>query len=155
MYICERCGDIVDKLPVHQEYFGEYWGFPANEMVSDDYCECGGDYVEAVECCICGEIVPECETENGICNECIESESTEGNILHFAETLESEDIHINPLIAYMFSSEDIEAEMKKIMCQKIAKEGFIGRHKTLKMLKDFAAENKAEFADYLRGTWKA
>lgn len=52
-YICNRCGDVVDEIPTCTQT-EEYWG----RMVSweeEDNCSCGGSYVEADECCLCGD----------------------------------------------------------------------------------------------------
>ena len=52
-YICNRCGDVVDEIPTCTQT-EEYWGRTVS-WEEEDNCSCGGSYVEADECCLCGD----------------------------------------------------------------------------------------------------
>lgn len=65
-FICDCCGTHTNRLDVDYEEHGE----PVYEC-----CECGGDYVEAVECAYCGAIIAESDAyldEDGdyMCDKC-------------------------------------------------------------------------------------
>ena len=53
MFICNRCGDLVSYLPSTYS-ISEYWGSNVAEKQSDSDCSCGGTYVEAYICELCG-----------------------------------------------------------------------------------------------------
>ncbi len=69
MYICNRCGHLVDEVPTekwrHTELEGAY--YEEEEMP----CSCGGEFVEAYECECCGEYEAENELNNGWCRSCV------------------------------------------------------------------------------------
>lgn len=57
MWICERCGEITEQLPTHQES-EECWGRTVY-FEEVDNCFCGGSFVEAIKCVHCGEWISE------------------------------------------------------------------------------------------------
>ena len=57
MYICNKCGDLIDELPTETEY-EECWGRTVSWEEDDDSCSCGGTYVDAVKCVHCDEYIP-------------------------------------------------------------------------------------------------
>lgn len=69
MYICDRCGDVVEEVGCdrvwHRELDAPYY------TDEDECCFCGGDYVEAVECVRCGEYEAENELIFGWCRACV------------------------------------------------------------------------------------
>lgn len=71
MYICNKCDNLVDELPIVRESRGEFWGAPCFEAYEDNECSCGGYYDEAVRCESCGNYFAEEEGNDfGICREC-------------------------------------------------------------------------------------
>ena len=54
MYKCDKCGKVVDELPVITEKY-PYGDRYANQKVTDDACECGGP-------CECGEACEWCDS---------------------------------------------------------------------------------------------
>lgn len=67
MYICLDCGNVFDEPKILKESHGFHDGY----YESLYYCpECLGDYEEACICDKCGEIIPESESENGLCPLC-------------------------------------------------------------------------------------
>lgn len=75
MYICDRCGTLVDELPTCKEYepYGDSY---VPRTVSDDYCRCGGYFDEAARCLICGEYFSCDDLTNDVCQICSEEEIT-------------------------------------------------------------------------------
>lgn len=69
MYICIKCGYLVEDIPTegwkHTELDGSYYEY------DDLTCSCGGEFVEAVECECCGEYEAECHMNNGWCRSCV------------------------------------------------------------------------------------
>lgn len=57
MYICDKCGELVDEVPTHTEY-EECWGHLEPFEYVDD-CNCGGTFVEVKYCVRCGRPMPE------------------------------------------------------------------------------------------------
>lgn len=69
MYICNRCGYLVDEVPTerwrHTELDGPFY------EEEDAPCACGGEFVEAYECACCGEYEAEDKLTNGWCRSCV------------------------------------------------------------------------------------
>jgi hypothetical protein len=84
MYKCNNCGKIVEKLkevePTYQEC-----GYV------EDYCSCGGQYVDAYQCKECGEWFTEEELDGGICEECIDSSINLQTVFEYVNECDLED----------------------------------------------------------------
>lgn len=73
MYKCDKCGKVVDELPVITEKYPCGDGF-VNRKVTDDDCECGGTLEEAFTCKTCDEVKICSENADGyneICDDCL------------------------------------------------------------------------------------
>lgn len=85
MLKCNYCGKVVDEdeLGVCSEgvfnNYGEYMGSKYYQAE----CSCGGEFVEADECELCGEWFLDDELTNGFCDDCLESEMTFENAEKF------------------------------------------------------------------------
>ena len=68
MLICNKCGYLSSEVPTqswkHTELEGAYYEH------EDAPCDCGGEFVEAVECDNCGEYEAEGDLINGWCRCC-------------------------------------------------------------------------------------
>lgn len=62
MYICNKCGDLIEELPTTTET-EECWGRVVTWQEPYNDCDCGGKYVDAVKCVHCGEYIP-CDMEH-------------------------------------------------------------------------------------------
>jgi hypothetical protein len=73
MYICDTCGRLYDgEFRQYKEAHGE--------LVFDDVCRCGGEFVEAKKCNYCGEWFYDRE-ELEVCEDCITEATTVENAL--------------------------------------------------------------------------
>lgn len=69
MYICNKCGAVVDTVPRERVKHSEL-DFPVY-VYEDDDCDCGGEFDEACCCKACGEYADENEMVNGFCKGCV------------------------------------------------------------------------------------
>ena len=79
MYMCDRCGRLTEEPPTcYQTHGVTSLGDEYREKV-DGGCKCGGEFVEAYRCKVCGDWFI---TEDGdepyykICDKCVEDEQT-------------------------------------------------------------------------------
>lgn len=87
MYICNRCGHLTENLDVCLEgrgYAGSFVGF---EEV-DAPCSCGGDFVEADKCPVCGEWYEKGDTDEYCCPDCIDDNCTVEKAIAYAKDCE-------------------------------------------------------------------
>lgn len=86
MYICDRCGKVIDKLEI-KSYYHHVDGNPSmsgymNEIMD---CTCGGQFTEANICQHCGKIYDSTQLINNIlCPECLKQYLTRANIEYYA-----------------------------------------------------------------------
>ncbi len=146
MYICDCCGDTVEGLNVRR-YYDEV---PGNSMMSgymyevDDECSCGGHYVEAVECPICGDWVDPDEC-GGMHKDCYEGECNLDNVVEYARHL-GDDYLFQLLTEYVFSKDEVVEILLKN-----AKEWYDAPFKKRidKELKAFTDNDIGDFAEWL------
>lgn len=84
MYICEHCGELIEELPSERYYdrVDGNWAMSGWVEEEDNSCSCGGDFVEAVKCKICGEWTN--PQESNICKECLKEEMTLENAIEYS-----------------------------------------------------------------------
>ena len=72
MYICDRCGELVDddEIKTYKEHYPYGETCAEQDFISD--CSCGGDFVEAEICELCGEYAPKDDISDGLCEKCRE-----------------------------------------------------------------------------------
>lgn len=118
MYICDKCGKLCedDDLPTYEEDFGYDTGvgWRSAKQTFVDNCSCGGEFVEAKECAICGEWFTDDEIINGYCKECLEEEMTYENAIKCGSENE-ESVAINGFLASCFDSSEIEEILLKTL----------------------------------------
>ena len=85
--ICEDCGKLTDTI--------------------EDRCECGGWFVEARLCEVCGEVY--ITDEDDLCEECLKTSSTLENCLDIGDDeAQREQYKLNGFLASVFSEREIE-----------------------------------------------
>lgn len=144
MYICRDCGEVVEELPtrVYYDYVDGNWlmsGYSEEELS----CRCGGTFVEAVECPVCGEWI---NPENGrICEDCLKAEMTLENAIEFSEkwgrTYEVE-------LPDFFEIYD-EKEIKEILVKHIMST----EHKEQRSVEEYCKEDISCFSDFIENKY--
>lgn len=106
MYICENCGRLYDgDFGTHIEHHG-HSSYYDEEVDNDLVCgTCGGEYVEATKCAICGEWC--CDNEEvGICDNCLDKAKNCNNALAIWED-DTVTVEVNPALAYVLGKDKI------------------------------------------------
>lgn len=100
-YICDRCDQIFDQPKRLKDMGGDI----GEDVYVCPFCDCE-DYEEVVECAICGDVVRESETENCVCEKCVEKYATREHAERFGD--ENKDfVRINGFLASMFDDSEI------------------------------------------------
>ena len=144
MYMCERCGCLVEEIPTDFECRGYSSLGDRFEEEVDGRCECGGEFGEAIQCPICGEWG--LENDYGVCDECFKEHETVENALGLGE-YNTESVEINEFIAKVLGEEQIN----KILA-KWVEENFVDHSA---QVVDYCREDRYAFADYLEETYGA
>ena len=111
MFICNECGKIVERLPMGKQCHGHTsLGFAIEEKVVEP-CSCGGEFVEATECKVCGNHF---DNSNlfGVCESCLEEHETVGEALKIGN-INHEDVAINGFIAKVLSADQINYILRR------------------------------------------
>lgn len=142
MYICCNCGELIedeDFPTITQTHGYTSLGFPINEEV-DGCCSCGGDFVEAQKCKICGTYFAQEDCEE-ICKDCFDDEkSCLQSILDFGYS-NKEDFPLSFFFTRVFTPEKIHDILEDYVR---ANEKFFAPE-----IKKFIYEYESEFHDYL------
>ncbi len=142
MLVCNRCGRIIDDSDLSITY--QHHGFTSlgdsySEAVADN-CSCGGEFVEATKCAVCGEWFDNSDLA-GVCECCIEKHETVSEALEIGK----ENLHvvegINGFVASCLSVEQIN----KILC-KWVEENFTDHSKEVVK---YCEEDKAYYSDWI------
>lgn len=98
MFICTDCGKSIgdDELMFHVESHGE--------RRADD-CDCGGEFVEAVECEICGRYMAG-DDARIVCDNCVSENSTFETACEIGNE-NKEKIEINGFFYEIFTEEEV------------------------------------------------
>ena len=147
MYICECCGNVVcdyelqtrkDFKPVemtcHTDWCYETMNAP---------CECGGEFVEAVQCAVCGKYKE--KDEYSVCDECLEEAETLENALEYGAEAE-ETIEINGFLAQVFSNTEIEEILVRELNN--ARNSFM-KPFVQEMISEYVNEDRGTFSDFV------
>ena len=113
--MCERCGDVYNQLPTHDEDYGYDVGIGKVSAVQTvvDTCHCGGMFVEATECEECGEYF-EKNGEQTICDGCLEKYKTFSNAIKIGSDYKVK-VAINQFVKECFS----ESEINEILVREL------------------------------------
>lgn len=141
MFVCNCCGKLVEELTVSREIHGHTdLGAPLEERVVDERCSCGGDFVEAERCKVCGEWFDNTNL-NGVCEVCIEDNELVGTALEIGNENPEMVEGINGFVASILSVEQINQILSKWV-----EENFIDHSKEVVK---YCEEDKFYFSDYL------
>ena len=114
-YKCNDCGHVFEdgEFVIKSEYMGECCGTPAYDTFR--YCpSCGGDgWEEAGHCAKCRGVFLDDELTEGLCDECLKEISMDYKYdiarcyALSQESGEKESVSIDPFLACMFTTEQI------------------------------------------------
>lgn len=114
MLICERCGTLIEDSELGT--FSQCHGYTD---LGDDFtermaerCQCGGDFVEATRCELCGEWFDNTEL-NGVCEYCLDEHKTVNNAIEYGEEHTTNVEGINGAVAYLLTTEEINRILTK------------------------------------------
>ena len=144
MYICEDCGNVVEETPTLSYYdrVDGNWAM-SGEITVDGSCECGGNFVKAIECPICGEwINPE---QGKICKECLEKEMTLENAIEFSKECGGFYSAELPDFFALYTAQEIEEILvKHIMSTE---------HKEQRSIEEYCKEDIYSFSDFIENKY--
>ena len=104
MFICNKCGEERESLRTMRDSHGFDDGYYEEWDEAD--CECGGEFVEAERCPICGRnFLP--DEDKTICDDCLEiGESDLDEVFDFTKE-DTEKSEIRGLACFIFNDEEI------------------------------------------------
>ena len=111
MFICNRCGETIDEIGTEIEMHGAEGTSNFGAIEFDKPCHCGGYFVEAKRCHICGEYFDPDNMYDGICEDCLKKETTEENAYGLGEECK-ELVEINGFLKSVFNAGEIEQILK-------------------------------------------
>ena len=112
MFVCKNCENLVEEIPTTKQYH-DYTSLGQRlEETIDCLCHCGGEYVEAEQCKVCGEWFDNCEL-HGVCEVCLEDYETVGEALAIGEENTESVDGINGFVASVLSVEQINKILTK------------------------------------------
>ena len=147
MLICENCGKTMLESEVRTRIetfeLKTTMGSFFDPQYFDEGCDCGGAFVEAEICPICGEYKP--KDLNKVCDYCLEDEETLETALEMGDKFKDE-VEINSFLASVFTPQEIEEILTREFKQ--ANGSFL-RDYTKDMVKDYLYTEKEVFADFI------
>jgi hypothetical protein len=108
MYICTKCGATTEFPEIRITARATRY---LPEEKEQSRCECGGHFVEAKKCIVCGDYYPreKISNNNYICEYCLEDEA-ESNGYEYGLAIGEDnktDVYINGLVATLLTPEQI------------------------------------------------
>ena len=140
MYICEDCGNTRSELKEVYEKVGGFQSGNQGYTYTDDYCSCGGTYVEAVKCKECGDWAS--ELFNGFCEDCLKGEATISNAVLFGDT-KKEAVNVNGLYVKVFGEAQINSILQSAFFEKTTK------GERITNANEFCIKDKEEFSEFV------
>lgn len=105
MLVCNKCGKLRESSELG--YAIESHG----ERHLDIECSCGGDFIPARQCKICGRWFDDTDL-NGVCEVCLEEHETVGVALEIGDA-NRENVEINSFIASILNPDRINHILEK------------------------------------------
>ena len=142
MYICERCGNVIedDEFPTEVQCHGYTSLGDSFDETIDGCCSCGGEYVEAYQCKVCGEWFAEDDLCYDVCDDCVKENETVAEALSIGEEY-TEQVDINGFVAKVLSVEQINNILSRWV-----EENFVDRSKDVV---EYCGESRDGFCDWL------
>ena len=141
MYICNRCGKLIDELSTDSQCHGySSLGEAFVEEYAETECSCGGDFVEARQCEICGEYYSDEDYPYNVCECCAEQFETIESALEIGSN-NTEKINVNGFVAYMLTEEEINAILTKHIIENYADDS--------SDISDYCKNDMDYFADFI------
>lgn len=101
MLVCNHCGKVISEEEL------EWVKEPYGKMVAAPCERCGGDFVEATECEVCGEWFDNCEG-HGICEVCFDEYETYEDAVDIGkEDLKTVKVELNGFTASVLTPDKI------------------------------------------------
>lgn len=145
MYICESCGEVKEELPCSRYYdrVDGNWAMSGWVEEEDKECSCGGTFVEATECAVCGEWI---NPKNGrICEDCLKAEMTLENAIEFSEKCGGTYNVELPDFFEIYT----EKEIKEILIKHIMST----LHKEQRSVEEYCKEDISCFSDFIENKY--
>ena len=133
MLVCNKCGKIRESRELG--YAVESHG----ERHLDTNCSCGGEFVPATRCSLCGKWFDGTDL-HGVCEVCLDDNETVGTALAIG-SVNTEQVKINGFIATVLS----QGQIDKILT-KWVEENFTDHSKPVV---DYLEDDKSYFSEYL------
>lgn len=108
MLICDRCGSIIEDSELRTSFQCHGYtdlGDAFEERIAER-CRCGGDFVDATRCEICGEWFNDTKCY-GVCEMCIDEHMTVHDALGFGKDNTTSIDDINGAVASLLTTEEI------------------------------------------------
>lgn len=133
MLVCNKCGKIRESRELG--YAVESHG----ERHLDTNCSCGGEFVPATRCSLCGKWFDGTDL-HGVCEVCLDDNETVGTALAIG-SVNTEQVKINGFIATVLS----QGQIDKILT-KWVEENFTDHSRPVI---DYLEDDKSYFSEYL------
>ena len=133
-FICNKCGEVVKETEMD---------IIRGTSPEEEECGCGGWFVEAERCALCGEFFDKEILENGCCSGCIEEEVGLDGAFDFGDE-DKQNIQINGFINW-FLGKDLE---KVLWSYLMADESI--REELNKAARQYCTDDTYSFAGFLR-----
>ena len=138
MLVCNKCGTLVQTNDLG------YVTEPHGERHRNTVCRCGGDFVPATQCKLCGKWFDNTEL-HGICEVCLSEEETVGNAIEIG-SYSKVTKEINGFFAEILTDEMIEKILGKWV-----EENFTDHSKAVV---DYLEGDMSAFAEFLEDKYK-
>lgn len=113
MLVCNCCGKVIEGCEAPRErivHGATSLGADLVEVVMGS-CDCGGEFVEATKCSVCGEWFDNSNLY-GVCECCLEEAETVGTSIEIGRVNRA-DVSVNGFIATVLSADKINAILEK------------------------------------------
>lgn len=133
MLVCNKCGKLRESSELG--YAIESHG----ERHLDTNCSCGGDFIPATQCKLCGKWFDDTDL-NGVCEVCLEEHETVGTALEMGDTSRTM-VAVNGFIAEVLDEEQINKILTKWV-----EENFVDHSKSVV---DYCEYDKSCFSEFV------
>lgn len=137
-YVCSKCGEYFDK-PQELKNMG---GDIGESVFVCPFCGCD-EYIEVVECAVCGDVVYESDTHECVCDKCLERYAGRKFAMMLGDK-NYEYIKVNSFLYLFFDEEAV----KKMLIEKLRSQYWDDEIE--EKGRDYCLSDRWEFANYLK-----